>query len=257
MSTGTDVGVGDSELAYLDVAPADGTTTATLLARKPDGTSTTVAVTGAVLVPIPGSSPTQYSQRWTSAQVVVYDQPGHWILHWAVTGTGVGVEDLDVWVTASPVAGGPTWTPGRSRVATYLPRRTLVRSASSTISSQDTYAFTFDSTTVPTGLVVSRLIADGVAWVQSRVYPMAAGSTDAAAVCVALYAAAMIERTWPDDDQSLQRALDLERRLDQMLGDLVRANAAANTGTITGQPPAPQYQFPFPDDNYLDYPSYV
>ena len=127
----------------------------------------------------------------------------------------------------------------------------------STISSQDTYAFTFDSTTVPTGLVVSRLIADGVAWVQSRVYPMAAGSTDAAAVCVALYAAAMIERTWPDDDQSLQRALDLERRLDQMLGDLVRANAAANTGTITGQPPAPQYKFPFPDDNYLDYPSYV
>jgi hypothetical protein len=241
----SDVGAGDSEIVFLDVAPADGSTQVTLTVDPPSGSSYDVAMTGGDLMPIDDS--VDFSQRWTSVTPVSYDAPGRWVLHYEVTGTGEGAEDLEVFVVASPVAGGPTWLPGRSRVAAYVPHRTLARSVTSTIESADTYQFTFDSTTVPDGVTVSRLIADGAAWVRSRVYPMNVGSEEAAGVCTALFAAAMVERSWPDDDQSLQRANDLERRLDVMLTDLVAANLAANTGSNTGIPVSPVWSFPQPD----------
>lgn len=224
----SDVGVGDSETPFVDVAPADNTTAATLTVNKPDGTSTPVPASGGALTPIPGTSPVQYSQRWTADTPVTYSQPSKWVLHWDVTGTGEGDEDLEVWVVASPVAGGPTWLPGRSRVANYVPHRTLVRSISSIIDSQDTYEYTFDSTTLPSGVQVDRLIADGAAWVRARAINLHINLYDAASVCVALYAAAAVERGWPTDDQSLQRANDIEKRLDAMLDNLVAANDVAN-----------------------------
>lgn len=224
----TDLGVGDAETATLTVSPADVTTTVTLTVHKPDTTTTTVTMTAGALVPIPDTSPAQYSQVWSADTPVVYDQAGHWVLHYDVTGTGEGAEDLDVWVVPSPVAGGPTWAPGRSRVANYVPHRTLARSTSSIIDSQDSYALTFDGTTRPTGLMVDRLITDGVAWVASRVYPMNARVEQAASVVVSLYAGAAIERGWPNDDQSLQRALDMEKRLDLLMADLIAANGNAN-----------------------------
>jgi hypothetical protein len=224
----TDIGTGDSEVPDLTITPADNTTTATLTVTKPDGTSTSVPVSGGALTPITGSA--QNSQQWAADTPVVYDQPGHWILGWTVTGTGEGSEDLEVYVVPSPVAGGPTWAPGRSRVANYLPHRTLASSAASIVESDDVYELTFDSTTRPTGVMVSRLIADGVAWVSAKAPNLSATLHDAAAVCVILYCAAMIERSWPNDDQSLQRANDLEKRLDIQLKDLADANEIA-TGT--------------------------
>jgi hypothetical protein len=258
VSTGTDVGTGDSELAYVDVAPADNTTQATLTVDKPDGTSTTVTVSGGTLTAIDGTNPVQYSQRWTSDQPVTYDQPGRWVLKWAVTGAGEGAEDLEVWVVASPVAGGPDWAPGRSRVAAYVPHRTLVRSIDSTIESQDGYAFTFDSTTVPNGVTVSRLIADGVDWITAVLVPLNTASQPLAALLAALHAAISVERSWPDDDTSLQRANDMEKRLDGMLVALTASNAAANTaaGVAAYPPPVmPQWSFP-PADWRWDYNRY-
>jgi hypothetical protein len=255
VSTGTDVGQGDSELAYLDIGPADNTTQATLTVDKPDGTTATVSVSGGALTVIPDTSPVQYSQRWTSGQPVVYDQAGKTVLHWAVTGTGEGTEDLEVWVVASPVAGGPTWAPGRSRPAAYVPHRTLVRNLASTTESGDGFAWTWDSTTTPPGTTVDRLIADGIAWVASRITPMNTVSHDAASVIVSLYAAAAVERGWPDDDTSLQRANDLEKRMDTLLADLVASNAAANQadGAGTYPPPAlPQWSFTRPDLRWDD-----
>jgi hypothetical protein len=235
----------------LVVAPADTDTAATLTLTAPDGTATSVPVSGGALEPISGSDDSQ--QTWTSDNPVVYSAARRWVLTWTVTGTGEGVEALEVYVVASPVAGGPTWLPGRSRVAAYVPRRTLVRSVSSTVESADQYAWTFDSTTTPTGLEVSRLIADGASWVKARVAPMAASSEELAGTVCAIYAAAMIERNWPEDDNALQRANDLERRLDAMLADLIAANNASNgTDDFGLEVVNPVYSFPVADPRYDD-----
>jgi hypothetical protein len=258
VSDGTDVGVGDPEVAFLTIAPADNSTTATLTVEKPDGTSSAVAVSGGTLTAIPDTSPVQYSQRWTSDQSVVYDAPGRWVLHWAVTGTGQGTEDLEVYVVASPVAGGPTWLPGRSRVAAYVPHRTLARSVTSTIESADTYAWTFDSTTTPPGTTVDRLIMDGADWVTALVTPLNVKVQPLSALVCALWAAIAVERGWPDDDTSLQRANDMEKQLNTMLAQLKTANTAANTTDGTdSSPPAvqPVWSFPCPDRRW-DYPGY-
>lgn len=246
--------VGDSELATLTVEPADVGTAVTLTVRKPDGTSTPVTMAGAALVPIPDTSPTQYSQAWTADTPVEYDQAGRWVLHYEVSGTGEGAEDLEVFVVPSPVAGGPTWAPGLSRVAAYVPHRTLARSTSSIVSSQDAYVLTFDSTTRPDGVTVSRLIADGVAWVSALITPMHATSQAAAGLLAALYAAIAVERSWPDDDQALQRANDMEKRLDALLASLTAANRLANDGDLVTPPGAPvampYWSFPPADLRY-------
>jgi hypothetical protein len=250
----TDVGVGDAEVAVLTVEPADAGTAVTLTVTGPDGTSIAVTMTGAALVPIPDTSPIQYSQVWTADTPVVYDQAGRWVLHYEVTGTGEGAEDLEVFVTPSPVAGGPTWAPGRSRVANYIPHRTLVRSATSTIASEDGYEYTFTSETRPTGVQVDRLIADGIAWVSALITPMHPTSEAAAGLLAALYSAIAVERSWPDDDQALQRANDMEKRLDNLLASLTAANRTANDGDLVTPPGAPAvnpyWSFPPADPRY-------
>jgi hypothetical protein len=253
----SDIGLGDSEVPYVDVSPADLTTAATLTVTAPDGTVTPTAATVGDLVEIPGTSPTEYTQRWTAVSPVTYSAAGRWVLHWDVAGTGEGAEDLEVFVVPSPVAGGPTWWPGRSRVAAYIPHRTLQRSVSNTIGSQDEYEMTFGSQTIPTGIVCDRLIADGAAWVTALVTPLATTSEPLASLLCALHAAIAIERSWPDDDQSLQRANDMEKQLNTMLAQLIAANGVS---TSTGDygldiAPAPAYSFPCADPRW-DYPTY-
>ncbi|MFY1686494.1 hypothetical protein [Plantactinospora sp. WMMB782] len=246
----SDVSVGDIEAPYLDVRPADGGTTGVLTVTAPDDTTTEPAVTA--------GTPSDGAVRLT-ASPVTFTQPGRWLLRWTVTGLGAGAEDATVYVVPSPTAGGPTWWPGRSRVANYVPQRTLVRSPASYTESGDTYELTFDSTTRPTGVAVDRLIADGAAWVSTRLTrPLHDSLHDAASVCVALYAAAAVERGWPHDDNSLQRATDLERRLDQMLADLVGANDDASGDEDPDVPQthlSPVYSFPAPvpwgDEHFL------
>ena len=228
----SDVGTGDSEVPTLLVAPADGTTAVTLEVRPPTGSPYPLTMTGGALQPIPNS--TDQQQLWTATSPVVYSEPGRWVLHFASANTGEGVEDLEVYVAASPVAGGPTWTPGRSRVANYVPHRTLVRNTASTLTSADTFAWTFDSTTTPPGVSVDRLIADGVDWVTALITPLHAKSEKLAALLAALWAAIALERAWPDDDDSLQRANDMEKQLTSMLAALRQSNDDANNGTDNG-----------------------
>lgn len=252
----TDVATGDSELPFLIIAPADADTTATLTVHAPDGTSNTTGVSPGPLEPIDGSSDRQ--QRWTADTPVVYSSPGRWVLSWAISGTGEGSEDYEVYVVASPVAGGPTWLPGRSRVAAYVPHRTLVRAPLSITGGQDSYALTFDSTTVPSGLEVSRLIADGSDWVRALIAPMHPSSEPLAALISALWAAIAVERAWQHDDSSLQRANDMEKQLNTMLGSLKAANADANEAGGVEYPTtsaAPAYSFP-PADLRWDYSRY-
>lgn len=247
----SDLGTGDVETPWVDVAPADAGTTVTLVVTKPDLTTDTVTMVAGDLVEIAGTSPTEYSCRFTADTPVVYSQAGRWVLHYEVAGTGEGAEDLEVFVVPSPVAGGPMWLPGRSRVANYVPHRTLARSTASTVSSEDAYQLTFDSTTLPTGLQTDRLIADGAAWVTGRVGTLSSSLNDMASVVVSLYCAAAIERSWPNDDQSLQRANDIERRMDAMLTNLVGANeAASGTGEYGLDVVYPRWSFPPADTRY-------
>lgn len=245
----SDIGIGDTEFAYLDVAPADNTTNAVLTVEAPDGTNTITSTSGATLIAIPGTLPVDYSQRWTSDQPIAYSQAGRWVLHWQVNGTGEGAEDSVIYVVASPTAGGPTWAPGRSRPAAYLPHRTLVRNLASTTEADDSYAWTWDSTTIPPGTTVDRLVADGVAWVSSQARPLNPVSYDTAAVVASLYAAAAVERGWPQDDSSLQRANDLERRMDALMTGLIASNTAAwddsdQNPETPELPVLPQWSFP-------------
>lgn len=233
----TDLGVGDVEVAYLDVTPGDGTTDGTLTVTAPDDTETEPAVTA--------GAPADGTVRLT-ASAVTYDQAGKWVLHWDVTGTGAGSEDVEVYVVASPTAGGPTWLPGRSRVAAHIPNRTLARNPATYVASGDAYALTFDSTTRPSGVAVSRLIADAAAWIASAVPTVAESLYDMAGTCAAIWAAAAVERGWPDDDSSLARARDLQALAEKMRADLVRANTA-ETGTDPADPGSgllPVYSFP-------------
>jgi hypothetical protein len=249
----SDVGVGDSEIATLLVTPADADTEVTLTVTAPDGTSGPVTMTGGPLTPVEGS--TDQQQLWTAAAPVVYAQPGRWVLHYAVTGTGQGAEDLEVYVTPSPLAGGPTWWPGRSRVANYVTHRTLARNPSAIVNSQEAHALTFDSTTIPTGIQVDRLIADGAAWVSMRVSPMAEAVQDVAGVVVALYVAAAVERQFPSDERSLERANDIERTMRTVLGELVEANNAANGTDDYGIDTVALWSFPKSDCRW-DHPTY-
>ncbi len=231
----TDLGTGDVEQPYLDVNPGDGTTAGVLTVTDPAGEDTTPAVTA--------GAPSGGVVRLTAA-AITYDQPGRWLLHWDVTGTGAGAEDVEVYVVASPVAGGPTWTPGRSRVANYVPLRTL------SIAS-DTHQFTFDSTTRPTGVAVDRLIADAVLWVTTATGEVDDTLSEVGSVVAALRAAAAVERGYPEQDQvdaALRRADALDARAEAMRTDLVRANQAA-TGGNPADPASgllPVYSFPAP-----------
>lgn len=227
----SDAGIGDIEVPTLTVQPGDSTTQGTLTVTAPEGgTDRTPNV-----VP---SGPVGGVVTLT-AEAVTYDAAGRWVLHWEVTGTGAGAEDMEVYVVASPVAGGPTWTPGRSRVANYVPLRTLPRDT-------ETHQFTFDSTTMPSGVVVDRLISDAVATIRARTGEVDASLHDAASVVAAKLAACAVERGYPaqQTEQSLQRARDICQDAAKSLDDLVRANQQPDDPGAGGTNLLPLYAFP-------------
>ncbi|MET8278274.1 hypothetical protein [Micromonospora sp. NPDC005174] len=156
-----------------------------------------------------------------------------------------------------PSREAPEWAPLRENVADYVPHRTLARRESTTTAGEDVYYLTFDSDTRPTGWAVDRLIGDGIAYITGQVSPLHVSLQATAAVIATLYAAAAVERSWPNDDQSLQRANDMEKRMADMLVALVSANDRANGGD--GEPGDADklmlaYSFPAPvawGDSYL------
>jgi hypothetical protein len=227
----SDVGIGDVEIVWLDVEPGDETTTGTLTVHPPDGDP--------YEVPVTAGTPTDGVVRLT-ADPITYDRPNRWVLHWQVSGTGQSAEDVEVYVVASPLAGGPVWTPGRTRVANYVPHRTLARDT-------ETHELTFNSQTLPDGVQVDRLIADAVAWITGRLGDIAEALHDDAAVCAAIWAAAAVERGYPaeQDEQSLQRARDLQALAERMRDDLAVAN---QNPTDPGAILMPVYAFPAPVD---------
>ncbi len=160
-----------------------------------------------------------------------------------------------------PIIGGlgspdvPEWAPLNEQVADYVPHRTLTLRVTSTTEGEDVYRYVFDQDTRPTGIQVDRLIGDGVSWVQSQVAPMNPASFSAARVIATLYAASAVARSWPNDDQSLQRANDMEKRMDALMAGLVVSNDAAwadeDQDPLTPNTPLmPMWSFPPPDPRY-------
>jgi hypothetical protein len=153
------------------------------------------------------------------------------------------------------LSGVPSWAPSVQQVADYIPHRTLTKVPVGITGDDDVYELTFDDTTRPSGSACSRLIGDGCAWVASRVSPLHAVSQPTARVIATLVTAATIERGWPHDDSSLQRALDLEKRADIMLASLLVSNMAAwddsdNNPDTPELPVMPQWSFPPADCRY-------
>ncbi|WP_250029800.1 hypothetical protein [Paractinoplanes maris] len=156
-----------------------------------------------------------------------------------------------------PIPGDlPEWAPTLGRVAIYVPHRTLAKSVLSITGSQDEYRFTFDQTTTPPASSVLSLIADGVAWVSALVTPLHVTSQPLASLVAALWAAISLERAWPNDDQSLQRANDMEKQLNTMLAALITANNRAwDEEEGEGEyalDVLPVWSFPVPDLRYDD-----
>jgi hypothetical protein len=149
-------------------------------------------------------------------------------------------------IPAGPGVELPDWAPSVVQVAAYVPHRTLAEDITTNTQGEDVYRLTFDTTTRPTSEQCSRLISDGCAWVTSRVYPLNVLSEQAGAVIAALFAAAFVERGWPADDSSLERARDFEKRMDVMLADLVESNNAGNETGDYGIDILPMWQFGAP-----------
>ncbi len=154
----------------------------------------------------------------------------------------------------------PDWAPLTWNVADYVPHRTLATSVVSNTQGEDVYRLTFDDTTRPSGDAVSRLIADACDWVASRIAPMHELSQAASRVVATLLSAAAVERGWPADGSSLQRALDFEKRADLMLTGLVASNDAAwadddQNPATPERPLSPVFSFPAADPRW-DSPAY-
>lgn len=150
----------------------------------------------------------------------------------------------------------PAWAPTLEQVAAYVPHRTLAKSVVSVTGEQDQYRFSFGDSTTPPASAVLSLIADGIAWVSALVTPMHAASQALATLVAALHAAISIERSWPKDDQALQRANDMEKQLNTMLAALITANNRAwdeeqGEGDYALDV-LPVWSFPVPDLRYDD-----
>lgn len=230
-----DIAVGDIE--YPALADVDDDATVELAVTDPTGV-TTDDLTATV---VDGTA--------TADLPVAYNLPGRWVLTWTVTAPqvdsdidpAVDVRIAEVYVVPLPSAGWPPWSPGRSRVANYVPHRTLAVDST-------THELTFTSTTRPTGVMVDRLIADGVAWVVARTGALADALHDQGAVAAALWAAAAVERGYPDeDDDALRRADQLQKLAESARADLIAANAAAGEPPVdAGSALLPRFAYPDP-----------
>ncbi|MEU4558527.1 hypothetical protein AB0F72_09055 [Actinoplanes sp. NPDC023936] len=234
----SDLGVGDIDVPYLDVSPAAGDTAGTATLHRPDGTSAPLAVTAGVVStdPVTGVA----SRRLTS-EPITFTQAGKWVLSWTATGTGAGAEDAVFWVTPRPAAGGPTWTPGLSRVAAYIPRLTVDQ----TTPGSATERGTFDDHTNPTGQVAQRHIDDAVAEVAALAGTVPDALHALASAIAARRAAASILRAY-GDDRSGQNALAFAAALDARADtDLTRLQTEiAEDEEPYGIDVAPAYSFP-------------
>lgn len=136
----------------------------------------------------------------------------------------------------------PAWAPSLPQVADYVPGRTIVGAADG----YGNVTSTFSETTHPTDVQVTRLIEQACSWVMLKTGAVHESLTADAALCAAVWTAAMVEQGYPDNRDDLSTAEALYRQAVQMRDDLDRANAA-KTGDNPEDPAAhlmPVWSFP-------------
>jgi hypothetical protein len=225
--------VGDTTAPYIDVYPYDSSTAATLRILKPDGTEDSPTIGAGVETVVTAEDGERVTVLRFSAAPLVLSLPRSWVLVWETTGTGAGVEAQQIWVEDLPAAGGVAWAPTLERVASYVPRRTLVEA-------QDGYGVirrTFDATTHPDAAAVSMLIRDAIGWIQDRTGTLDVTLHDSAMGIAARRAAAYVELGYPDNDADVKVAEILLRQLELELKALAARNAAV-TGVDPDDPGA-------------------
>lgn len=233
----------------LDVYPYDGTTSVSLEVRPPSPAAAfpagpcTATVVQAEIAGVPTNV-----QRWTAPPVATPGPYGWWVLAWTVLGTGGGAPEESIFIAPPPIPGGPSWTPTRQRVASYVPSRPLVPVADG----RNVDLMTFDETTRPTGGQVDQLIVDAVNWVTDETGALDSSLFESATACAAIRAAAFVELGYPERNDPMKSTANttsdrLFKQAEQMLARLAARNEA-----ITGTDPAipapllPLYSFPDP-----------
>ncbi|GGM53296.1 hypothetical protein ACFFX1_54975 [Dactylosporangium sucinum] len=238
-----DLTVGDWETAHIDVAPYDGSTAATLTLHSPADTDP-----AGTLIPLDGgveliNEDGQAVKRFTQVSAVQYPVSGWWVRSWDITGVGASQPDERFFVSPNPVAGGPTWTPTRERVADFVPHRTIPEA----FESQGEPLLTFTANTTPRGATVDRLITGAVGWVLTTTGDLHTSLGDAAQEAAALRAAGFVELAgMPTVDRDLADALFTQ-------ADAALKALAARNESLTGVDPddpdavfeiVPLYSFP-------------
>jgi hypothetical protein len=221
---------GSTDTLSLTVDPFDATTGVTVVVEASDGTTLTPTMVTA-----------DSGHTWTGNPV--YPLAGEWVAHYVVIGTGAGVTEQEIWVStpASPQA-AVAWRPDAWHVADYIPGRTLVGA----VDGYGNALNTFTGDTHPPLGTVQRLITAGCAWVGARVANVDSTLTDLARAAAACWAAAQVERGYPDNSKETADAAELFRQANALRDDLQRANEAV-TGEDPEDPQAhlmPVYSFP-------------
>ena len=144
----------------------------------------------------------------------------------------------------------PSWAPDLTRVAAYVPHRTMVRN---TGTSSGSITGTFSDATAPTGDQVNMLVVDACARVTNRCGPIDPALWPMATAVAAILAAALVERAYPTNQSDVATSDSLEAQGEKMLAELESANEAL-TGEDPDDPAAhlmPVWSFP-PADPWGD-----
>jgi hypothetical protein len=155
----------------------------------------------------------------------------------ATTGVTVVVKASDGTTLTPTMVTADSW-----HVADYIPGRTLVGA----VDGYGNALNTFTGDTHPPLGTVQRLITAGCAWVGARVANVDSTLTDLARAAAACWAAAQVERGYPDNSKETADAAELFRQANALRDDLQRANEAV-TGEDPEDPQAhlmPVYSFP-------------
>lgn len=245
--------IGDLITSRLDLGVVpDGTTAATFVVQRPDGT----VITGLNASAWVGQQKTV--QFWATDTGVqggaTASSAGDWLVVWTVTGTGSSVtaKVYNVRPLPTPSNTRAAWTPFLSDVGDYVPYLTI----NTTTPGSQVYLGTFTGDTNPTDEQAQRIVDREVAIVASLTvgpFDMPTALYSLAKTTVALRAASIIARTYPrTNEMDLRFASTLDNWAKASLDALIAAVGEQGGGPGAG--PAPVGYFPDPaswGDSYL------
>lgn len=224
-----DVGDPITSRLKLGVAP-DGTTVATVIVQRPDGTAIAVSPGGWV-----GDEKTV--QFWATddgtAGGTTASAAGDWLVVWKVTGTGASVTPKVYNVAPLPgTSTRPAWSPFLSDVADHVPFLTI----DTTQPAEQVYLGTFTGVTSPTDEVAQRHIDRAASVVGAGFGTLTGALPGMARTVTALWAAASLCRAFARDDATRSLADSLTAQANAQLKILQGAVENAGSSTLNALP---------------------